>query len=112
MPRTRGCYDSDPADWSPQMVEEFRRKQRPICFEPQEDDAPGWLPRDNPAHRERFGLEGAYDTDCREECCRWVRWDHAEEVRKRMFTCAPEEDTGARTLVACGKGPAKPAVKA
>ena len=87
MPRTRGCYDSDPADWSPEMVEEFRRrKQRPICFEPKPED---------------------YD-----EGDRWIRWNHEEEIRKRMFTCEPEEDSGARTNVACGKGPAKPAVKA
>jgi hypothetical protein len=27
-------------------------------------------PRDNPAHRERHGLEGAYDQDCNDICCK------------------------------------------
>lgn len=28
------------------------------------------LPRDNPAHRERHGLEGAYDSVCNDICCK------------------------------------------
>jgi hypothetical protein len=28
-----------------------------------------FVPADNPAHRERFGLEGAYDAACDAECC-------------------------------------------
>lgn len=27
------------------------------------------LPRDNRAHRERFGLDGAYDESCDDICC-------------------------------------------
>jgi hypothetical protein len=27
------------------------------------------LPRDNPAHRERHGLDGAYDPTCQDDCC-------------------------------------------
>src|SRR5687768_17013269 len=27
------------------------------------------LPRDNPAHRERYGLDGAWDAHCEDVCC-------------------------------------------
>ena len=33
-------------------------------------DCPKALPRENPAHRERHGLEGAYDSVCQDVCCK------------------------------------------
>lgn len=29
-----------------------------------------WRPEQNPAHRERFGLDGAWDAECDDVCCR------------------------------------------